>query len=120
MEKNKKEIEKEDDIDVRKIYLTNFKPHKPRVGREYQAIIPECISSTKSKESKKINENNNLSNNNKINNDKKELIDNTKSLPNNSDKNEEIQNKIIGHKTYGTKNENDTNDEYIPSKKKKH
>ena len=44
MEKKIKEIEKEEEIDVRKIYLTNFKPHKQRVGKEYQAIIQECIS----------------------------------------------------------------------------
>ena len=118
MEKNRKEIEKEDEIDVRKIYLTNFKPHKPRVGKQYQAIIPECISSPKPKENKNINENKDESikknNNNKIEND------NNKYILNNNNKEEEIKNEIIGHKTYIKKSKSDNNDnEYIPSKKKK-
>ena len=117
MENNRKEIEKEDEIDVRKIYLTNFKPHKPRVGKQYQAIIPECISSPKPKENKNINENKDESiiknNNNKMEND------NTKHILNNN-KEEEIKNEIIGHKTYIKKSKSDNNDnEYIPSKKKK-
>ena len=118
MEKNIKEIEKEDEIDVRKIYLTNFKPHKPRVGKQYQAIIPECISSPKPKENKINNENKDIS---KIkNNNNKSQNENTKHILNNNNKEEEIKNEIIGHKKYITKSKNDNNDdEYIPSKKKK-
>ena len=118
MEKKIKEIEKEDEIDVRKIYLTNFKPHKPRVGKEYQAIIPECISPPKPKDNNKINENKNISKIN--NNDNKLIIDKIKNILNNTKEEEEkIKNEIIGHKTYETKSQNDDNDEYIPSKKKK-
>jgi len=35
-----------------KIYLRNFKPHQPRVGKQYQAIIPDCISAPKKNENK--------------------------------------------------------------------
>ena len=73
MEKSKKEIEKEEEIDVRKIYLRNFKPHQPRVGKQYQAVIPECIAPPKKKENNKIvNEKLNENNSENKNKNKKE------------------------------------------------
>ena len=120
MEKNEKEIEDEDEIDVRKIYLRNFKPHQPRVGKEYQAVIPDCISAPKKKENSVTNETKNIPNipdKNKINVDGKNKIDNTKK---GSDKNDDIKikNDIIGHKTLLDKTE-DEKEEYEPVKKKK-
>ena len=120
MEKNKKEIENEDEIDVRKIYLRNFKPHQPRVGKEYQAIIPDCISAPKKKENNEINDKKNLSNipdKNKTNIDNKNKKDDTKK---NFNKNDDIKikNDIIGHKTLLDKTE-DEKEEYEPIKKKK-
>ena len=107
MEKCKKEIENEDEIDVRKIYLRNFKPHQPRVGKQYQAIIPECISTPK-----KID---NIEEKNKSNfDDKKEKDKKTEII---SNKNDKIKNEIIGRKT--NEKNNKFEDEYIPSKKKK-
>ena len=110
MEKLKKEIENEDEIDVRKIYLRNFKPHQPRVGKQYQAIIPECISIPKKKD--------NLEEKNKSNiDDKKEKEKNIKNIQIISNNNDKIKNEIIGRKTNEKKNK--VEDEYIPSKKKK-
>ena len=107
MEKFKKEIENEDEIDVRKIYLRNFKPHQPRVGKQYQAIIPECISIPK--------KNDNIEEKNKNNiDDKKEKDKKTQII---SNKNDKIKNEIIGRKT--NEKNNKFEDEYIPSKKKK-
>ncbi len=106
MDKKRKEIEDEENIDVKKIYLRNFKPHQPRVGKEYQAIIPECISAPKIKENK-------AENNNIINKDKE--IVNKKIEENNINKNE-----ILGHKTKIEENErNDKEGEFLPQKKKK-
>ena len=31
-----------DDNDIRKKYMVNFKPHQPRIGKDYQAVIPDC------------------------------------------------------------------------------
>ena len=107
MEKFKKEIDNEDEIDVRKIYLRNFKPHQPRVGKQYQAIIPECISAPKKKD--------NLEEKNKSNiDDKKEKEKNKQIISNN---NKEIKNEIIGRKT--NEKNNKFEDEFIPNKKKK-
>ena len=107
MEKYKKEIENEDEIDVRKIYLRNFKPHQPRVGKQYQAIIPECISAPKKKENLEEKNKNNID-------DSKEKDKKTEIISNKDDK---IKNEIIGRKTNETNNKDE--DEYIPSKKKK-
>jgi len=52
MEKHNHNAKDDEEIDVKKIYLRNFKPHQPRVGKQYQAIIPECISQPKKKENK--------------------------------------------------------------------
>ena len=106
MDKKIKELEKEEEIDVKKIYLRNFKPHQPRVGKEYQAIIPECISAPKIKENKAENIN--------IINKDKEIV-NKKIEENNINKNE-----ILGHKTKIEENErNDKEGEFLPQKKKK-
>ena len=107
MEKYKKEIENEDEIDVRKIYLRNFKPHQPRVGKQYQAIIPECISAPKKKENLEEKNKNNID-------DSKEKDKKTEIISNKDDK---IKNEIIGRKTNETNKK--AEDEYIPSKKKK-
>ena len=93
MEKFKREIENEDEIDIRKIYLRNFKPHQPRVGKQYQAIIPDCITTPQKKD--------NLKEKNKSNIDdekekEKEKEKNTQIISNNNDK---IKNEIIGRKT---------------------
>ena len=56
------QLEKEEEIDVKNIYLRNFKPHQPRVGKEYQAIIPDCISAPKKKEIKPKTETTNTNN----------------------------------------------------------
>ena len=48
----------DDDIDYKKIYMTNFKPHKPRVGKEYQAVIPDIIPKTEKKNKPDNNDNN--------------------------------------------------------------
>ena len=118
---NKKHIENEDEIDVRKIYLRNFKPHQPRVGKQYQAIIPECISAPKKKESQKSNDNHKVNNINENDKNKKD-ISKPQIVNNNVEK--EIKNDIIGHKTtYKKKNkdeeEEEEEDEYVPKKKKK-
>ena len=117
MDKKRKELEDEENIDVKKIYLRNFKPHQPRVGKEYQAVIPECISAPKIKENKVENiqkeKINNEINNNIINTDKG--IINKKSEENDLNKNE-----ILGHKTKIEENErNDKEGEFLPHKKKK-
>ena len=104
MENDHKNIENEDEIDVRKIYLRNFKTHAPRVGKEYQAVIPECVSHPKPKESPKI--------------ENEQPIDNNKQNVNITEE-EKIKNEIIGRKTYEKKKKKDKNEEYIPSKKKK-
>ena len=119
MENHKKEIENEDEIDVRKIYLRNFKPHQPRVGKEYQAIIPDCISPPpKKKEISKSSENNNLEKERNTKEDKKEIIDNNnKQIL--KEKDEKLKNELIGHKTFENKNKDEKIDEYCPSKKKK-
>ena len=120
MEKNKKEIENEDDIELRKIYLRNFKPHPPRVGKEYQAVIPDCISAPKKKENSITNEAKNIPNipdKHNINIDNKNKIDDTKKSLNKND-DIKIKNDIIGHKTLLDKKE-DEKEEYEPVKKKK-
>ena len=114
MEKNKKEFEKEEEIDVRKIYLRNFKPHQPRVGKQYQAVIPECIASPKKKENNKII-NEKLNKNNGENKKEKE---NTQKLPSKNDE-IRIKNEIIGHKIHKHNNPPVQENEYIPMKKKK-
>ena len=48
----------DDDIDYKKIYMTNFKPHKPRVGKEYQAVIPDIIPKTEKKNKPENNDKN--------------------------------------------------------------
>ena len=120
MENHKKEIENEDEIDVRKIYLRNFKPHQPRVGKQYQAIIPDCISPPpKKKEIPKGNENINLKKENEsiTKNNNKEKIENNEPIE--KGKVEKIKNDLIGHKTYESNNKDEEKDEYYPSKKKK-
>ena len=113
MDKKRKELEDEENIDVKKIYLRNFKPHQPRVGKEYQAVIPECISAPKIKENKVEN-----IQKEKINNEINNNISNTykdKSEEDNLNKNE-----ILGHKTKIEENErNDKEGEFLPHKKKK-
>jgi len=42
----------ENDDEIRKKYMVNFKPHQPRIGKDYQAVIPDC-NPTKKKEKKK-------------------------------------------------------------------
>ena len=119
MEKIRKEIEKEDEIDVRKIYLQNFKPHQPRVGKQYQAVIPECISAPKKKENNKtINEKKNLSEKNESKNENKNKKENIQKTINKNDE-IKIKNDIIGHKTHKDKNSNEQENEYKPDKKKK-
>ena len=116
---NKKHIENEDEIDVRKIYLRNFKPHQPRVGKQYQAIIPECISAPKKKENKKTNDTPKINNINENDKNKKD-ISKPQIFNNNAEK--EIKNDIIGHKTTYEKNNKDKEeeeDDYVPKKKKK-
>ena len=115
-----KEIEKEEEeIDVRKIYLRNFKPHQPRVGKEYQAVIPECITAPKKRENNKItNEKINPpeKNENKIEN--KNTKENIQKIVNKNDE-IKIKNDIIGHKTLLDKNSKEQENDYIPVKKKK-
>ncbi len=112
MDKKIKKLEKEEEIDVRNIYLKNFKPHQPRVGKEYQAIIPECISVPKKKE-------------NKIDNIPKQIIDNNIDKDKNiiinkkSEKDDEIKNEIIGHKTKENFGDKKEVEDYSPHKKKK-
>ena len=117
MENNKKEVENEDDIDVRKIYLRNFKPHQPRIGKEYQAVIPECISAPKKKENKADNEKKIFSEKNINNIENKEKIENNEKILKNN--NIKIKNDILGHKTHKDKNQEEKEEDYIPSKKKK-
>ena len=114
-----KQLEKEEEeIDVRQIYLRNFKPHQPRVGKQYQAIIPECITAPKKKENNKII-------NEKIKPEKIENIIENKNKKENNQKainkidEMKIKNNIIGHKTYKDKNANELENEFIPGKKKK-
>ena len=45
----------DDDIDYKKIYMINFKPHKPRVGKEYQAVIPDIIPKNEKKNQQETN-----------------------------------------------------------------
>ena len=116
MEKNRKEIEKEEEIDVRKIYLRNFKPHQPRVGKQYQAVIPECIAPPKKKENNKI-VNEKLNENTSENKNKKEK-ENTQKISIKSDE-MRIKNEIIGHKIHKNNNSFEQENEYIPMKKKK-
>jgi len=42
----------ENDDEIRKKYMVNFKPHQPRIGKDYQAVIPDCHP-TNNKEKKK-------------------------------------------------------------------
>jgi hypothetical protein len=117
MDKKVKELEKEEEIDVKNIYLRNFKPHQPRVGKEYQAIIPDCISAPKKKENKIINipkEKINSNNNNKNNINKEIPIINKHSVENEKNKNE-----IIGHKTKENPNEREDKNDFLSNKKKK-
>ena len=116
MDKKRKEIEDEEKIDVKNIYLRNFKPHQPRVGKEYQAIIPECITAPKIKENKIEN-----IQKTKINNEGNIIIDKDKSNINKQNEENFInKNEILGHKTKVEKNEkNDDVDEFVPQKKKK-
>ena len=112
----KKEIEKEDEIDVKKIYLRNFKPHQPRVGKEYQAIIPDCISAPKKKENKIDNIPKNKNNINDIkNNVNKENHINKKY----NEEDKLNKNEIIGHKIKEYKDEKEDLEDYSPHKKKK-
>ena len=116
MDKKIKELEKEEEIDVKKIYLRNFKPHQPRVGKQYQAIIPDCISAPKKKE-------NNIENipKEKINNDDKKITNNQEIPIINKPKENDIKikNEIIGHKTKENKDEKNEIEDYVPHKKKK-
>ena len=57
----------DDEIDYKKIYMTNFKPHKPRVGKEYQAVIPDVIPKTE----KKTQQESNIKNLKELNEQKK-------------------------------------------------
>ena len=115
MDKKRKEIEDEEDIDVKKIYLRNFKPHQPRVGKEYQAIIPECISVQKTKENK-------IENNPKpvIKEEEKHVINKEISITSKlKDEKYENKNQIIGHKTKEKEGARNDNEDYLPHKKKK-
>ena len=116
MDNKIKELEKEEEIDVKKIYLRNFKPHQPRVGKQYQAIIPDCISAPKKKE-------NNIENipKEKINNDDKKHTNNQEIPIINKPKENDfkIKNEIIGHKTKENKDEKNEIEDYVPHKKKK-
>ena len=112
----KKEIEKEDEIDVKKIYLRNFKPHQPRVGKEYQAIIPECITAPKKKENKIDNMLKNKNNINEIKNNVNKDIHINKKY---NEENKINKNEIIGHKIKEYKDENEDLEDYSPHKKKK-
>ena len=112
----KKEIEKEDEIDVKKIYLRNFKPHQPRVGKEYQAVIPDCISVPKKKENKIDNVPTNKTN---INETKNNVNQNMPINKKHIEENNITKNEIIGHKIKEHKDEKDGIEEYLPHKKKK-
>ena len=112
MDNKIKELEKEEEIDVKKIYLRNFKPHQPRVGKQYQAIIPDCISAPKKKENIPKE---------KINTEEKKNTNNQEPPINNKpiEKDIHIKNEIIGHKTKENKDEQNENEDYLPHKKKK-
>ena len=116
MDKKRKELEDEEKIDVKKIYLRNFKPHQPRVGKEYQAIIPDCISAPKIKENKIDN-----IQIKKINNEENNIIINkNKQIINKQNEENDINtNEILGHKTKVEENERNDEDEFLPQKKKK-
>ena len=116
MDKKIKELQKEEEIDVRNIYLRNFKPHQPRVGKEYQAIIPECISAPKKKENNVENIPKKIENTNeKINiNDQAQKKFNVE-----DDKDNQNKNEIIGHKTKENKEERNDLEDYSPKKRKK-
>ena len=116
MDKKIKELEKEEEIDVKKIYLRNFKPHQPRVGKQYQAIIPDCISAPKKNENKIENipkEKINSDYKNNTNNQEIPIINNP------IEKDNKIKNEIIGHKTKENKDEKNDIEDYAPHKKKK-
>ena len=116
MDKKIKEIEKEEEIDVKKIYLRNFKPHQPRVGKEYQAIIPDCISAPKKKENKIENvPKEKININEKKNTDNHEIPRIYKQI----EKDNQIKNEIIGHKTKENKDNEIEIEDYLPHKKKK-
>ena len=113
MEKHNHNAKEDEEIDVKKIYLRNFKPHQPRVGKQYQAIIPECISQPKKKENKPpIEPKIKIQDDVKIN---KNILINEKS----QEKDEQNKNEIIGHKTKVDNSEKNNKDEYSPHKKKK-
>ena len=111
MEKNSNKYENEDDIDVRKIYLTNFKQHQPRIGKEYQAVIPECIGRPK---------NNEQSNNTdkKINDNKNDIKLNKYEIKTNNNE-EENKNTILGRKTEKSKKDVPSSGNFAKNKKKK-
>ena len=116
MDKKVKELEKEEEIDVKKIYLRNFKPHQPRVGKEYQAIIPDCISAPKKKENKIENiPKEKINTNVKKNTDNQEIPLLNKKI----EKDNQIKNEITGHKTKENKSEKNEIEDYSPHKKKK-
>ena len=116
MDKKRKEIEAEEEIDVKKIYLRNFKQHQPRVGKEYQAVIPECISVPKTKENK-------IENNPKpvIKEEEKKITNKEIPIKNKQNEEEKYENKnqIIGYKTKEKEEERNDVEDYLPHKKKK-
>ena len=116
MDKKRKEIEAEEEIDVKKIYLRNFKQHQPRVGKEYQAVIPECISVPKAKENK-------IENNPKpvIKEEEQKITNKEIPIKNKQNEEEKYENKnqIIGHKTKEKEEDRNDVEDYLPHKKKK-
>ena len=127
MESEKKN---EEEKDVRQIYLRNFKPHQPRVGKQYQAVIPECHPRNNKIENKNLGTNNkNEEGSNNCNKDKQDIKKETKKeIKEKNVKetteigkdifNEKKENIIIGNKTH-LNDKNIHNEEYIPNKKRK-
>ena len=113
MDKKVKELEKEEEIDVKNIYLRNFKPHQPRVGKEYQAIIPDCISASEKQENIIINVPKEKINSKYIkNNINKEIP----IINKHSEENEKNKNEIIDHKTKENPYERKDKDDFLSNK----
>ena len=131
MESEKKN---EDEKDPRQIYLRNFKPHQPRVGKQYQAVIPECCPRNNKIENKNLRADSKSEEGvNNCNNGKEDVRKEIKKEikkevnKNNIKENtkiekdvvkDKIENVIIGNKTH-LDNENIENEEYVPNKKRK-